>query len=138
MASPFDALDELLSSAVLTAYGEAAVLTPRTSSQYAQRATDEARPETNVWGVFSAGPGDQQIKGQSTGGEFAGSTRLNVMRAEFWITPEQAAALGFRPGKGDTITFPGRTGSPVYAVAAVQNTDRGDIALILVREDQPE
>lgn len=138
MASPFDALDELLSSAVMTAYGEAAILTPRTSSQYAQRTTDATRPQTNVWGVFSAGPGDQQIKGQSTGGEFAGPTRLNVMRAEFWITPEQVSALGFRPGKGDTITFPGRAGSPVYAVAAVQNTDRGDVALILVREDQPE
>lgn len=138
MASPFDALDELLSASVMTAYGEAAILTPRTSSQYAQRASDTNRPQTNVWGVFSAGPGEQQIKGQSTGGEFAGTTRLSVMRAEFWITQEQVAALGFNPGKGDTVTFPGRTGSPVYAVAAIQNTDRGDLALILVREDQPE
>ena len=138
MASPFDALDELLSSAVATAYGEAALLTPRVSSQYALRASDTNRPQTNGWGIFSAGPGDQQVKGQATGGEFAGTTRLGVMRAEFWITQEQVAALGFKPGKGDTVTIPGRAGSPVYAVAAVQNTDRGDLALILVREDQPE
>jgi hypothetical protein len=138
MASPFDVLDELLSSAVVTAYGEAAIITPRVSSQYAQRTNDTTRPQVNAWGVFSAGPGDQQIKGQTTGGEFAGSTRLGVMLAEFWMTKEQITALGFRPGKGDTVTLPGRAGPPVYSVAGIQDTDRGDVALILVREDQPQ
>ena len=97
MASPFDALDELVSSAVQTAYGEAAILTPRVSSQYAQRSTDEDRPATNVWGVLSAGPGESQLKGQATGGEFSGSTRMHVMRAEFWMTAAQVSALGFAP-----------------------------------------
>lgn len=138
MASPFDALDELVSSAVQTAYGEAAILTPRVSSQYAQRSTDEDRPATNVWGVFSAGPGESQIKGQAAGGEFSGSTRFHVMRAEFWMTAGQVAALGFAPAKGDKISFPGRDGSPVYSVAAIQHTDMGDTAFILVREDQTE
>ena len=138
MASPFDALDELVSSAVQTAYGEAAILTPRVSSQYVQRSTDEGRPATNVWGVFSAGPGESQIKGQATGGEFSGSTRMHVMRAEFWMTAAQVSSLGFAPAKGDKIAFPGRAGSPVYSVAAIQHTDLGDTALILVREDQPE
>jgi hypothetical protein len=138
MASPFDALDELVSSAVQTAYGEAAILTPRVSSQYVQRSTDEDRPATNVWGVFSAGPGESQIKGQAAGGEFSGTTRLNVMRAEFWMTAAQVSSLGFAPAKGDKIAFPGRAGSPVYAVSGVQHTDLGDTALLLVREDQTE
>jgi hypothetical protein len=138
MASPFDALDDLVSSAVQTAYGEAAILTPRSSSQYVVRTADEDRPAANVWGVFSAGPGDLQIKGQATGGEFSGTTRLGVMRAEFWMTAVQVAAPGFAPARGDTIAFPGRAGSPVYSVAAIQHTDMGDTALLLVREDQPE
>jgi len=138
MASPFDALDELVSSAVQTAYGEAAILTPRVSSQYAQRSSDQDRPAANVWGVLSAGPGESQIKGQATGGEFSGSTRMHVMRAEFWMTAAQVSGLGFAPAKGDKIAFPGRAGSPVYSVAAIQHTDLGDTALILVREDQPE
>ncbi len=138
MASPFDALDELVSSAVQTAYGEAAILTPRVSSQYGQRSSDQDRPATNVWGVVSAGPGESQIKGQATGGEFSGSTRMHVMRAEFWMTAAQVSALGFAPAKGDKIAFPGRAGLPVYSVSGVQHTDMGDTALILVREDQTE
>jgi hypothetical protein len=103
-----------------------------------ERRADDERNAANVWGVFSAGPGDAQVKGQSTGGEFAGSTRFNVMKAEFWMTADQVAALAFAPIKGDTISFPGRPGSPVYSVAAIQHTNMGDIALILVREDQSE
>lgn len=138
MASPFDALDDLLSSAVMTAYGEAAILRPRSSSQYAERSADADRNAVNVWGVFSAGPGDAQVKGQATGGEFAGTTRLNVMKAEFWISKDQATALAFRPAKGDAVIFPGRDGSPVYSIAAIQHTNAGDMAFILVREDQSE
>lgn len=138
MASPFDDLDQILSSAVVTAYGEAAILRPRKSSQYAARKADDNRNAVNVWGVFSAGPGDMQVKGQSVGGEFSGSTRLNTMKAEFWLTTDQVAALGFKPSKGDSISFPGRDGSSVYSVAAIQNTNMGDVALILVREDQSE
>jgi len=138
MASPFDELDDLLSSAVMTAYGEAAVLTPRTSSQYAVRQSDPARAPANVWGVLSAGPGEGPVKGQAVGGEFVGTTRIGTMQAEFWMTAAQVAALGFAPARGDTVAFPGRAGAPVYAVTAIQKTDVGDIALILVREDQPE
>ncbi len=137
MVSPFDALDELVSAAVETAYGEAAILTPRVSSQYLQRSADGSRPAANVWGVFSAGPGESQIKGQASGGEFSGSTRMQVMRAEFWLTAAQVSALGFAPAKGDRIAFPGRAVSPVYTVTAIQHTGLGDTALILVREDQP-
>lgn len=138
MASPFDDLDNLLSSAVVTAYGEAAILTPRTSSQYAVRTSDQNRNSANVWGVLSAGAGEGPIKGQATGGEFSGTTRLHVMKAEFWLTADQVAALGFAPAKGDKLSFPGRPGAPVYSVSAIQNTNMGDMALIIVREDQPE
>ena len=138
MTSPFDPLDELVSSAVQTAYGEAAILTPRVSSQYAERASDGDRPAANVWGVFSAGPGESQIKGNATGGEFSGATRMLLMRTEFWMNAAQVSGLGFAPARGDRIAFPGRTGMPVYAVSGVQHTDLGDTALILVREDQSQ
>lgn len=138
MTSPFDDLDQMLSSAMVTAYGEAAILTPRISSQYVARASDPSRSAVNVWGVFSAGAADQQIKGQAVGGEFAGTTRLSVTKSEFWLSAEQLRALGFAPQKGDKISFPGRPGAPVYSIASIQNTNMGDAALVLVREDQPE
>lgn len=138
MASPFDDLDRMLSGAVTDVFGEAAVLTPRIASQYVARAADPDRSSMSVQGIFSAGPGDLPVKGQATGGEFAGTTRLNVMKAEFWMSAAQVASLGYAPAKGDTISFPNRPGSPVYSVAAVQKTNLGDAALILVREDQSE
>lgn len=136
MASPFDDLDRLLSATVLTSYGEAAILRPRTASQYAERKADANRNAVNVWGVLSEGPGQDAIKGQAVGGEFSGTTRFNVLKAEFWVSAEQLASLGFAPAKGDTISFPGRPGAPVYAVSAIQHTNMGDTGLILVREDQ--
>lgn len=138
MVSPFDDLDQMISSTVLTAYGEAAIITPRTSSQYVERKADPNRSEANVWGVFSAGPTESDIRGQSESRGFSGTTRVGSMKAEFWISPEQIRSLGFKPQRGDTISFPGRCGSPVYAVAGLQHTDMGDLALILVREDQTE
>ncbi len=138
MASPFDDLDNLLSSAVVTAYGEAAIITPRTSSQYAVRTSDQNRNSANVWGVFSAGVGESPIKGLAVGGEFSGTTRFNTSKSEFWLSADQVSALGFAPAKGDKISFPGRPGAPVYSVSAIQNTNMGDMALVLVREDQSE
>lgn len=134
MDSPFDDLDRVVSAV----FSEAAILSPRSSSQYAERTADPNRLERTVNGVFSAGPGESPIKGQSVGGEFQGSTRIGSMKAEFWLGPEQIAGLGFMPQRGDKVTFPGRCGSPVYSVAGLQHTNRGDIALILVREDQSE
>lgn len=138
MASPFDDLDRMLSGAADETFGEAAILTPRSSAQYAARTADADRVAASVRGVFSAGPGDAQVKGQATGGEFSGATRFGVMKAEFWMSAAGLAGLGFAPAKGDTIAFPGRAGSPVYSVAAIQHTDLGDTALILVREDHSE
>lgn len=88
-------------------------------------------------GVFSAGPVDQQLKGQARSGEFAGTTRLESSSSEFWISRAKLATVGFAISKGDAVSFPGRCGSPVYSVAAIQRTSQGDVALILVIEDQP-
>ena len=134
MTSPFDDLDDLVSSAVLTAYGEAAVLRPRVSSQYVARSVDPDRPETTVWGVYSATNAVTPLKGQVVGEDFRGGTRVSSLRAEFWIGAEQAAEVAFAIQKGDAISFPGRPGEPVYEVVDVQPTDVGDINLILTSE----
>ena len=138
MTSPFDALDAAASSAVVTAYGEQAVLRPRTSEQYVERAADADRNAVTVWGVFSARPTSFDLHGQARGAELDGTTRVNAVRSEFWITREQAEALPFRPAKGDLLSLPGRPGSPAYTVSAIQPTNMGDMAFLLVREDQPE
>ncbi|MBY0400954.1 hypothetical protein K2X89_11705 [Myxococcota bacterium] len=139
MSSPFDALDAALSRVVMDRFGETegALLRPRTVSQYAGRAADPARPETTICGIFSAGPGDAPIRGNSTG-EFAGTTRLASMSVELWLPAGEVAAIPFEIAVGDLIELSDRAGAPVYSVARVQKTDLGDANLILVREDQPE
>lgn len=138
MTSPFDALDRAASSAVVTAYGEQALLRPRTSEQYVERAADAERNAATVWGVFSARPTSFDLHGQARGAELDGTTRVNAARSEFWIARQQVGALSFRPAKGDLLSLPGRPGSPTYAVSAIQPTNMGDLALLLVREDQTE
>jgi hypothetical protein len=130
MASPFDDLDALVSASVGSAFGEAAIITPRVSQQYAARAQDTNRASLTCHGVLSAGPADASVKGQTVGGEFAGATRIASTRADL-------ATLGYIPARGDLVSFPTRTGSPAYAVSALQHTDLGDLTLILVAEDQP-
>ena len=135
MTSPFDALDRAASSAVVTAYGEQAVLRPRTSEQYVERAADADRNAVTVWGVFSARPTNFDLRGQARGAELDGTTRVNAARSEFWISHEQAEALSFRPAKGDLLSLPGRHGCPTYAISAILATNMGDLNLLLVRED---
>ena len=137
MASPFDDLDALVSASVGSAFGEAAIITPRVSQQYAARAQDTNRASLTCHGVLSAGPADASVKGQTVGGEFAGATRIASTRAEFWIAKADLAMLGYIPARGDLVSFPTRVGSPAYAVSALQHTDLGDLTLILVAEDQP-
>ena len=135
MASPFDDLDDLMSSAVLTAYGEAATLRPRVSSQYVARSDDPDRPETTVWGVYSATSAVAPIKGQAVGAVFRGTTRVSSKRAEFWIGAEQVAEIPFAIAKGDAISLPGQPGAPTFSIVDVQPTDMGDVNLILVSEE---
>ena len=137
MTSPFDELDAAMSAAMITAYGEVAVLRPRVRQQYVERAADSDRNAVQVWGVFSSGPFEQQLKGQHIGNENQGGMRFGAARSEFWMSAAQIAEIGFEPAAGDLLELPGRPSEPAYAVSFVQRTDRGDINLSLVREDQP-
>jgi hypothetical protein len=138
VTSAFDDFDTLASQAALAAFGEEAVLSPRHASQYVEAAADADRMAVKVRGIFSALAAPSDLRGQSRGGEFTGTTRLVAEQSAFWITEGQVAELGFRPAKGDLLRFPVRCGSPSYAIAAVHPTSMGDLNLLLVREDVGE
>ena len=138
MTSPFDALDALASGAALEGFGEEAVLIPRRSSPYAEAAADADRMAVKVRGIFSALAASSDLRGQSRGGQFTGTTRVVSEQTAFWIAAAQVAELGFRPAKGDLLRFPERCGSPSYAISAIHPTSMGDLNLLLVREDVAE
>ena len=135
MASVFDELDLMASSAALQTFGEDAILRPRRTSQYVEAAADADRYSVTVRGVFSAHAAQSDLRGQARGAEFTGTSRLVSEQSEFWIASVDAEALGFRPAKGDLLILPGRSGAPTFAVSAVHPTNMGDLNLLLVRED---
>ena len=132
----FDDLDAQVSGAIDAAFGEVAVLRPRVSAQYAERADDQSRPIATVTGVFSAGPAETPLKGSSAGGGFSGGTRIVSQSAAFWLSAETVRSLVDRPQKGDALTLTGREGAPVYALSQVHPSDMGDLTLILVLEEE--
>ena len=138
MTSAFDDFDALASQAALAAFGEEAVLSPRRASQYVEAAADADRMAVKVRGIFSALAAPSDLRGQSRGGEFTGTTRIVAEQSAFWIDSAQVAELGFRPAKGDLLRLPARCGSPSFAIAAVHPTSMGDLNLLLVREDVAE
>jgi hypothetical protein len=138
MTSPFEALDELASGAVMEGFGEEAVLIPRRGSQYAEAGTDADRMAVRVRGIFSALAATSDLRGQSRGGEFTGTTRIVSEQSAFWIAAAEVAALGFRPARGDQLRLAERCESPSFAVAAIHPTSMGDLNLLLVREDVAE
>jgi hypothetical protein len=138
MTLPFDALDTLASGAAQEAFGEEAVLVPRRGGQYAEAAADADRMAVRVRGIFSALAAPSDLRGQSRGGEFTGTTRMVSEQSAFWIAAAQVAALGFRPARGDLLRLPERCGSPSFAIAAIHPTSMGDLNLLLVREDVAE
>ena len=135
MTTPFDAFDQASSTAVVSAFGEQALISPRVSSAYVERTPDDDREAQSVWGVFSARSAKSDLRGQSRGSELGGTTRLTTAQSEFWIASDQAAALGFRPQKGDLLSLPNQPGVPTFAISAVEPTNLGDLNLLLVRED---
>ena len=135
MASPFDALDAVASTAAISVFGEVAVLQPRRPLQYVEAASDADRLSVSVRGIFSSAAATSDLRGQARGGEFAGASRVLSEQSAFWIAAEQVAELGFRPAKGDLLHLPERSGNPSFAVAAVHPTAMGDLNLLLVRED---
>ena len=138
MTSAFDALDALVSGAAMAGFGEEAVLIPRRNSQYVEAAADADRLAVKVRGIFSALAAPSDLRGQSRGGQFTGTTRVLSEQTVFWIAAAQLAELGFRPAKGDQIRLPERCGSPCYAISAIHPTSMGDLNLLLVREDVAE
>jgi hypothetical protein len=135
VASPFDDLDAAASAVTAALYGEAALLRARSRALYATPGPDTSRGEIEVFGVFSKSTGSGPIKGQATGAEFGGTTRLNMASAEFWLAAEQVAMMVHRPAKGDELVLHERPGQPAYAITAVHESNMGDVALTLVRED---
>ena len=138
MTSVFDALDALASDAAVAGFGEEAVLIPRRGNQYVETAADADRMAVKVRGIFSALAAPSDLRGQSRGGEFTGTTRMVSEQSAFWIAAAQVANLGFRPAKGDLLRLPERCGSPSYAIVAIHPTSMGDLNLLLVREDVAE
>ena len=138
MTSAFDAMDALASDAAVAGFGEEAVLIPRRNGQYVEAAADADRMAVKVRGIFSALAASSDLRGQSRGGEFTGTTRVLSEQTAFWIAAVQVAELGFPPAKGDQIRLPERCGSPCYAIAAIHPTSMGDLNLLLVREDVAE
>ena len=138
MTSAFDALDTLTSDAAIAGFGEEAVLIPRRGNQYVEAAADADRMAVKVRGIFSALAATSDLRGQSRGGEFTGTTRVLSEQTAFWIAAAQVAELGFRPAKGDLLQFPERSGSPCFAIAAADPPSMGDLNLLLVREDVAE
>jgi hypothetical protein len=137
MPSPFDALDAALSATCLGAFGEVASLVPRVASQYTVPQPDPARQQTDIVGIYSAGPGETPIKGKATGGDFTGPTRFVTTRAEFWVDAETMASLPYEIAKGDMLILTDRGDTP-YEIIAAQPTDMGDVNLILAYERVPE
>ena len=132
----FDDLDAQVSGTIDAAFGEVAVLRPRASLPYAERAEDPSRQVATVTGVFSAGPAEAPLKGGSAGAAFSGGTRIVSQSAAFWLSAETVQSLVDRPQKGDALTLTGREGPPVYALSQVHPSDMGDLTLILVLEDE--
>ena len=134
--SLFNGLDAYASDAVKGVFAEPALLRPRVSTQYAERTADTDRPETITCGIFSAGPAQDDLRGQARGGQMSGTTKLSTASAEFWIAKPQIDQLPWLPITGDAIILTARSGQPIYAISRVVTSDLGDLNLILVQEDE--
>ncbi|MDP7150233.1 MAG: hypothetical protein QGI08_04145 [Paracoccaceae bacterium] len=134
--SLFNDLDAHTSAAVKAVFAEPALLRPRMSTQYAERSADPDRPEAMAYGIFSAGPAQEDLRGQARGGQMSGTTKLSTAAAEFWIAKPQIDQLPWLPITGDAVILTARSGQPIYAISRVATSDLGDLNLMLVREDE--
>lgn len=134
--SLFNDLDAYASDAVKVVFAEPALLRPRVSKQYAERTADPDRPETITYGIFSAGPAQDDLRGQARGGQMSGTTKLSTAAADFWIAKPQIDQLPWLPITGDAVILTARSGQPIYAISRVTTSNLGDLTLILVQEDE--
>lgn len=130
MASIFDDLDAQLAQTVAGVYGDAAVLIPRVLSPYSDPADDPERPRAAVVGAFSAGGGRGYIAGGASG-DFSAGPLLDGVISDFWLAPDQIAALPYEIAPGDALQLTGRPGCPTYVVTAITRTGSGDAVLIV-------
>ena len=134
--SLFNDLDAYASDAVKVVFAEPAILRPRVSTQYAERSADPDRPEAMTYGIFSAGPAQEDLRGQARGGQMSGTTKLSTAAADFWIAKPQIDQLPWLSISGDAVILTARSGQPSYVIARVATSDLGDLTLMLVREDE--
>lgn len=135
MSFSFNELDAAWSDAASSVFAEAALLRPRVSTQYMERSPDPDRHEAMTYGIFSAGPAEEDLRGQTRGGQMSGTTKLSTAAVEFWIAKPQIDQLPWLPITGDAVVLTARSGQPIYAISRVAPSDLGDLSLILVRED---
>ena len=135
MSWSFYELDAALSDAASSVFAEPVLLRPRVSTQYTERSADPDRPEVITYGIFSAGPAQEDLRGQARGGQMSGTTKLSTAAAEFWIAKPQIDQLLWLPITGDAVVLAARSGQPIYAISRVALSDLGDLTLILVQED---
>ena len=136
MSLSFKELDAALSDVASSVFAEPAILRPRVSTQYAERSADPDRAEISTYGIFSAGPAQEDLRGQARGGQMSGTTKLSTAAAEFWIAKPQIDQLPWLLITGDALILTARSGQPIYAISRVATSDQGDLTLILVREDE--
>jgi hypothetical protein len=134
--SLFNDLDAHTSAAVKAVFAEPALLRPRVSTQYAERSADPDRPEAMTYGIFSAGPAQEDLRGQARGGQMSGTTKLSTAATEFWIAKPHIDQLPWLPITGDAVILTARNSQPIYAISRVATSDLGDLTLILIQEDE--
>lgn len=129
--SVFDELEAAASAAVSETFADRAIFTPRlAASQWSERATDPDRSEGTICGVLS-----EAVTVDTAMKEKIGPAMTDAaLAAEFWIEAKNIPAE--RPQKGDALSFPDRSGAPVYNIARLDPTDRGDLNCILTRENE--
>ena len=134
--SLFNDFDAHTSAAVKAVFAEPVLLRPCMSTHYADRSADPDRPEAITYGIFSAGPAQEDLHGQARGGQMSGTTKLSTAAAEFWIAKPQIDQLPWLPITGDVVVLTARSGQPIYAISRVTTSNLGDLTLILVQEDE--
>ena len=134
MASPFDALDAEMSAAMLTAYGEAASITPRRGGQYAAPGLDPQRSSNPVpvMGVYTGTP-EVAVFGAADG-QIVINGRTVTADAIFWMPKAQVDEVGFTIKRDDQVIMEVQPGKPSFSVIAVLLTELGDAQLYLVKE----
>ncbi len=121
--SAFDDMTAAADAAVVATFADKATVTPRSKTRYSGHIDDGAARD--VCGVFSLTAGTTVAFDSGVG------PAVNVAghAAEFWVPAAKLPAVA--PKNGDQLTHDGVT----YKIADIDQTDQGDMNLILTLED---